>query len=166
MNEMHPEAQELVARLRLSAHPEGGFYRETWRSPARVHTARGERSALTVIQYLLPPGCFSGFHRVQADEVWQHSGGGTLELHVIDPDGAYELFRIGRPGAGAVVPHVVVPAGHWQAARPAGPVHVLTSCAVAPGFEWEDFEMGRAEDLLALRPDLASKIRELCRSRP
>lgn len=158
---MHPEAQELVTRLGLSSHPEGGYYRETWRSPLRVQTARGERSALTVVHYLLPAGTFSGFHRVLADEVWQHAGGGTLELHVIDPTGAHELFRVGR--AGAVLPHVVVPAGSWQAARPAGPLHVLVSCTVAPGFDWADFEMARAEDLLRIRPDLASSIRELCR---
>lgn len=166
MADMHPEAQELVTRLGLSPHPEGGYYRETWRSPVRVLTSRGERSALTVVHFLLPPGSFSGFHRVQADEVWQHAGGGTLELHVIDPSGAHELFRVGRAGAGAVVPHVVVPAGSWQAARPAGPLHVLVSCSVAPGFEWADFEMARAEELLRLRPDLASSIRELCRPGP
>ncbi len=120
-----------------------------------------------MVHYLLPPGAFSGFHRVQADEVWQHAGGGALDLHVIDPAGAHERFRLGRAGAaGALVPHVVVPAGSWQAARPAGPLHVLVSCSVAPGFEWADFEMARAEELVRLRPDLASSIRELCRPGP
>ena len=160
---LQPEAQELVTRLGLAPHPEGGYFRETWRSPSRVQTPRGERSALTVVHYLLPSGTFSGFHRVQADEVWQFAGGGTLELHVIEPGGAHETFRIGRAGAGGVLPHVVVPAGCWQAARPAGPSHVLVNCTVAPGFDWADFEMAREEDLLRVRPDLASTIRGLCR---
>ncbi len=160
---MHPEAQALVARLALAPHPEGGFYRETWRSPSRVITPRGERPALTVIHYLLPAGGFSAFHRVHSDEVWHHAGGGPLELHVLDVSGAHEVHRVGRAGTGATVPHVVVPAGSWQAARPVGGLHVLASCSVAPGFDFADFEMAREADLLLLRPDLAGIIRELCR---
>ena len=163
VEKMHPEAQALVARLALAPHPEGGFYRETWRSPARVITPRGERAALTVIHYLLPAGAFSAFHRVHSDEVWQHVGGGPLEIHVVDPSGAHEVQRVGREGTGVVVPHVVVPAGSWQAARPAGRHHVLACCMVAPGFEFADFEMAREADLVRLRPDLARVFRELCR---
>jgi hypothetical protein len=163
VEKMHPEAQALVARLALAPHPEGGFYRETWRSPARVITPRGERAALTVIHYLLPAGAFSAFHRVHSDEVWQHVGGGPLEIHVVDPSGAHEVQRVGREGTGVVVPHVVVPAGSWQAARPAGRHHVLACCMVAPGFEFADFEMAREADLMRLRPDLARVFRELCR---
>jgi hypothetical protein len=160
---MHPEAQALVARLALAPHPEGGFYRETWRSPARVITPRGERAALTVIHYLLPDGSFSAFHRVHSDEVWHHAGGGPLEIHVIDAAGAHEVHRVGRAGTGVAVPHVVVPAGSWQAARPVGGHHVLASCSVSPGFDFADFEMACEADLLRLRPDLAGIIRELCR---
>jgi predicted cupin superfamily sugar epimerase len=128
-----------------------------------VTTPRGERSALTVIRYLLPAGSFSGFHRVHSDEVWQHSGGDPLELHVIDPSGAHTIHRLGSGGGADVSPHVVVPAGHWQAARPVSGRHVLATCTVAPGFDFADFEMARVEDLLLLRPDLAAIIRALCR---
>jgi predicted cupin superfamily sugar epimerase len=166
MANLHPETKALLERLALAPHPEGGFYRETWRSPARVATPRGERSALTVIHYLLPAGSFSAFHRVHADEVWQHAGGDPLELHVLDPAGAYEVHRMGAAGPGAAVPHVVVPAGHWQAARPLGARHVLASCSVAPGFDFDDFEMARHEELALLRPDLAALIRSLCRPSP
>ena len=134
MDEMHPEAQALVARLGLAPHPEGGYYRETWRSAARVMTARGERAGLTVIH-----------------------------LHVIDSAGTHEVHRVGRAGTGVAVPHVVVPAGSWQAARPVGGLHVLASCTVAPGFEFADFEMARESDLARLRPDLAGIFHELCR---
>ncbi len=162
MEDIHPETRSLVARLGLSPHPEGGFYRETWRSPVRVATPRGDRAALTVIHYLLPAGAFSAFHRVHADEVWQHAGGGLLELHVVDPSGAHEVHRIG-PGAPHAIPHVIVPAGHWQAARPVGDRHVLASCTVAPGFEFSDFEMAEGSELARLRPDLAGRLLELCR---
>jgi predicted cupin superfamily sugar epimerase len=164
VNDIHPETQALVRRLSLLPHPEGGFFRETWRSPIRVATPRGERSALTVIHYLLPAGAFSGFHRVQADEVWHHAGGGPLELHVIDAAGAHEVHRIGSAGSPVAVPHVVVPAGAWQAARPATRQHVLVSCTVGPGFDFADFEMATEAELVRLRPDLANLLRGLCRS--
>jgi predicted cupin superfamily sugar epimerase len=152
----------VVAELGLAPHPEGGFYRETWRSPLRVATPRGERSALTVIHFLLPAGAFSAFHRVHADEAWHHAGGDPIELHVIASSGAHAVHRVGPHGMRGVVTHAVVPSGAWQAARPVGPRHALASCFVAPGFDFDDFEMARAEDLLALRPDLATLVRALC----
>lgn len=151
-----------MERLVLSPHPEGGYFRETWRSPGRVATPRGDRAAMTVIHYLLPAGAISAFHRVHADEVWQHAGGDPLELHLVDPGGAHEIHRLGSGG----VPHVVVPAGWWQAARILGDRFALASCTVAPGFEFADFEMARADDLIQLRPDLASVVRALCRPAP
>jgi predicted cupin superfamily sugar epimerase len=160
MDDIHPEARSLVERLALSPHPEGGYFRETWRSPARVATPRGERSAMTLIHYLLPSGSFSAFHRVHADEVWQHAGGDPLELHVIDPGGAHEVHRLGKGG----LPHAVVPAGWWQAARVRGERYALLGCTVAPGFDFADFEMARAEELLRIRPDLRAVVGSLCRA--
>ena len=157
---MHPEARSLLERLALAPHPEGGFYRETWRSPTRVATRRGDRSAMTLIHYLLPAGSFSAFHRVHADEVWQHAGGDPLELHLLDPGGAHEVHRVGPGGA----PHVVVPAGWWQGARVLGGRYALAGCTVAPGFEFADMEMATAEELLRLRPDLRSVTLALCRA--
>ncbi len=166
MDGLHPETRALAGRLRLAPHPEGGFYRETWRSPLRVATPRGERSALTVIDYLLPSGAFSAFHRVHADEVWHHAGGDPVEIHVLTPSGAHEMHRVGGSGTAVAIHHVVVPAGHWQAARSMGRRHALVNCTVGPGFDFADFEMAREEDLLRLRPDLASLIRGLCRPAP
>ncbi len=159
---MHPETREIVLRLALAPHPEGGYYRETWRSPGLVSTPRGDRSALTVIHYLLPAGAFSAFHRVHADEAWHHAGGDALELHVLSPEGEHVVHLLGPSGHPGAAPHAVVSAGAWQAARPLGGRHVLASCTVAPGFHFDDFEMARVEDLLALRPDLEPLLRALC----
>lgn len=118
---------------------------------------------MTIIHYLLPAGSFSAFHRVHSDELWHHAGGDPLELHVIEPSGAHESHRLGVPG-GPAIPHVVVPAGAWQAARPLGTRHALVSCTVAPGFDFGDFEMTAEAELLAVRPDLGRLFRALCRS--
>jgi predicted cupin superfamily sugar epimerase len=115
---------------------------------------------MTLIHYLLPAGSFSAFHRVHADEVWQHAGGDPLELHLLDPGGAHEVHRVGPGGA----PHVVVPAGWWQGARVLGGRYALAGCTVAPGFEFADMEMATAEELLRLRPDLRSVTLALCRA--
>jgi hypothetical protein len=163
MDELPPEVQTLVRRLGLSPHPEGGWYRETWRSPARVGTPRGERPAMTVIHFLLPAGDFSAFHRVHSEEAWHHVAGDPLELRVLTPEGDHEVHRLGALHHDDARSHVVVPAGAWQAARPAGHGYSLVSCVVAPGFAFEDFEMADREALVALRPDLEAAISALCR---
>jgi predicted cupin superfamily sugar epimerase len=155
---MHPDALSLVDRLRLRPHPEGGFYREVFRSAQRVSTPRGERSALTVIHYLLPAGSISAFHRVQSDEVWTHGGGDPLDVHLLGGTVDHEFFRL---GAGAAT-EVVVPAGTWQAARPVGTRYALATCAVAPGFEFADFELADGR-LRGSNPALAGLIQELLR---
>jgi predicted cupin superfamily sugar epimerase len=161
MPTLPPAAQAVVEALRLQPHPEGGFYRETFRSPVRLATPRGERSALTVIHYLLPAGAWSAFHRVEADEAWHHVSGDPLELHVLAPGGAHTVHRLDARLADGAVDHLVVPAGAWQAARPLGASHCLVSCTVAPGFEFEDFTLARPGELAALRPELAALFEAL-----
>lgn len=143
--------------LDLAPHPEGGWYRETWRAgPEWVPPGYpGVRVAATVIYFLLRPGEESRWHRVRSDEVWLwHSGGPLIILDggVGDrPAGGWPgTSSVRRPGVSAVVtlgpdlamgqvPQHVVPGGHWQAARPAGDREVLVSCVVAPGFDFADF---------------------------
>ncbi|MBK7117122.1 MAG: cupin domain-containing protein [Proteobacteria bacterium] len=160
---MHPRARELIATLRLAPHPEGGFYRETWRSPQRViGGARPERSAITTIYFLLAAGGFSAWHRVQSDEVWNWYEGDALELLLAPPD----CSRIDRRMLGGVAvgrePALTVPAGWWQAARPQGD-YALCGCTVAPGFDFEDFSFLRdaaaARDALSrTAPDLTALL--------
>jgi len=130
----------MAELLALDPHPEGGFYRETWRSKIRVEVADGrERAAGTAILFLLPEGAFSAWHRVASDEVWMHQQGAPLVLQL--RDGTREWAVVLGPDviAGQVL-QAVVPAGVWQAARPLGG-WALMGCTVAPGFEFSDFEM-------------------------
>ena len=115
---------------------------------------------MTTIHYLLPAGTFSAFHRVAADEVWCHSGGDALELHVASATGAHQSLRIGPDPGGGDLPHATVPAGHWQAARPLGARYTLATCVVAPGFQFSDFELATRDELARALPSLASLVAE------
>lgn len=153
------DAARIVTELRLAPHPEGGYYRETYRSPVRIVTPRGERAALTTIHFLLPSGAVSAFHRVQADEVWVHTGGDALELHTISADGCHHVSVLGDVESGLVT-HAVVPAAEWQAARPLGR-YALATCTVAPGFEFADFELARRAELARAFPALPEAVLSL-----
>jgi predicted cupin superfamily sugar epimerase len=130
------DAREVIERLRLEPHPEGGWYRETWRA---AETSAG-RSAGSAILFLLVEGTASRWHRVDAEEVWAWHAGSPLALAVSDGTGEIEPFRLGMDAARGEVPQAVVPAGAWQSARALGP-WALVSCVVVPGFTFEGFEM-------------------------
>lgn len=131
-----PAAEEVVELLGLQPHPEGGFYRETFRAPA----PDGRRAASTAIYYLLREGDVSAWHRVvDADEVWHHYAGAPLELTLSEGRERTSL-RLGANLAAGERPQAVVPAGVWQSARPLGG-WVLVGCTVAPAFELSSFEM-------------------------
>jgi predicted cupin superfamily sugar epimerase len=133
-------AAEVVRLLGLQPHPEGGFYRETFRAPA----PDGVRAASTAIYYLLREGDVSAWHRVvDADEVWHHYAGAPLELTLWDGRERTSL-RLGSGLAAGERPQAVVPAGVWQAARPMGG-WTLVGCTVAPGFDFSGFEMAPPE---------------------
>lgn len=140
---MHPRASTLIRQLDLRPHPEGGYYRELFRSDDAVTPAdgRGVRSALTTIYFLLAEGSWSRWHRVASDEVWHLYEGGPLELLQLAPDGRDLTRHLLAPiGEGAGAPVYTVPALCWQAARPLGP-YALVGCTVGPGFEFDDFRL-------------------------
>jgi len=157
---MHPRALELITKHNLEPHPEGGYYREIFRSAELVAPAdgRGPRAALTTIYFLLPAGIVSRWHRVAADEVWHLYEGGPLEVLSVDPD----CSALSRHKLETQAPVCTVAAAHWQAARTLGD-YALTGCTVGPGFDFADFTL-LADDaactarLLALDPELASLI--------
>ena len=140
---MHRRAASLIATLELQPHPEGGFYREIFRSAAQVTPSdeRGARSALTTIYFLLSRGAVSRWHRVTSDEVWHLYEGGPLELLELDAS-AQDLVRhrLGPIGTGADAPVHTIAAGVWQAARPLAD-YALMGCTVAPGFDFADFRL-------------------------
>jgi len=146
---------ELIRTLQLAPHPEGGHYREIWRSADAVAPTdgRGSRAALTSIYFLLPAGARSRWHRVRSDEIWHHYEGGPLELLLVPPDHLrLERRRLGPLNADEdQAPVHGVPAGFWQAARSLGD-YTLVGCTVAPGFDFTDFE------LLGDRPEAAEAL--------
>ena len=131
-------AAELIRRLALQPHPEGGWYREIHRSRQSVSTPAGARSAGTHIYYLLERGQASRWHVVDADEAWHFYDGAPLQLHLYDPaSGGSEARLLAAPGPDRE-PAAVVPAAVWQAARTLGDFS-LVGCSVAPGFEFSGF---------------------------
>lgn len=138
-----PQAAQLISSLNLKPHPEGGHYAEVFRSSQHVQTPRGERSALTTIDFLLRRGEFSAWHRVHSDEVWHLLGGGPLHLHVLLP----ESGRVETMELGSGLKRHVVPAGAWQAAEPGGDF-AYVGASVGPGFEFADFGLGRNDPQL------------------
>jgi predicted cupin superfamily sugar epimerase len=131
-----PSAAEIIARLELKPHPEGGHYRETFRDP-RVD-ANG-RAVSTAIYFLLARGERSHWHRIDAVEAWHYHAGSALVLHIAD-DAGQRIVRLGPDLAAGEVPQAIVPARAWQAAESSGD-WTLVGCTVAPGFEFAKFEL-------------------------
>jgi predicted cupin superfamily sugar epimerase len=159
---------QLVNSLGLRPHPEGGFYRETYRAaegiartalPARF---TGDRSYGTAIYYLLGAGDRSKLHRIMADEIWHFYAGDPLRIVAIAPDGTLTATVLGQDFAAGQVPQHVVPAGHWFGAILAeGSAYALTGCTVSPGFDFADFELGKRGELLAAFPQHRAWIEKL-----
>jgi predicted cupin superfamily sugar epimerase len=160
-------ARDWITRLGLIRHPEGGWYRETYRSResiARAHLpARfdGDRAFSTAIYYLLESGDFSALHRIRQDEVWHSYDGSPLTLHLISPEGEYSTIALGRESG---TPQAVTPAG-WLFAATVDDADSfsLAGCTVAPGFEFADFEMPSREELCRAYPRHRELIARLTR---
>lgn len=139
---MAPRAAYLIEQLGLKGHPEGGFFREVYRSAASVAPTdeRGPRAALTTIYFLLVQAAHSRWHRVRSDEVWHFYEGDPLELFSFDPDLGDLQYTVLGPISEVSRPIRVIRAGVWQAARTLGP-YTLSGCSVGPGFDFADFEL-------------------------
>ena len=155
-------ARDLISRLGLVPHPEGGHYREAHRSSASLGTPPGypgPRTALTAIYFLLEEGDFSALHRVRSEEAWIHLAGAPLELAILGPQPQVRVLQAAAEGG---TPLAVVPTGALQGARSLGPWS-LAACLVAPGFEFADFELPSREELLRRYPQNAEQILRLTR---
>jgi predicted cupin superfamily sugar epimerase len=129
-------ARDIIARLGLKPHPEGGHYRETFRDP---HNVGGDRAASTAIYFLLARDERSHWHRVDAAEVWHYYAGNSLTLRIADNNGE-RTIRLGPDLTAGEQPQAVVPAHAWQAAESTGD-WTLVGCTVAPGFDFAKFEL-------------------------
>ena len=158
--------RDLARRLALRPHPEGGWYRETYRGVQTVRLDRAdgpvERSVSTAILYLLEAGQVSALHRIRSTEIWHHYAGGSLDVVQLLDGLAPVVTRLGSDLDAGEVPQAVVPSGVWFGARPGpGADWALVGCTVAPGFDFQDFELGRRDDLLTRFPDCADWIERL-----
>lgn len=144
---MH-DINAIIDSLNLEPHPEGGFYKETYRSRTSVSNLKhaSNKSAYTSIYYLLAGTDFSAWHRIKSDETWYFHLGCDLLVYYIDQSKVVRTVRIGMEAKSF---QATIPANTWFAAKPLKEdAYCLVSCAVAPGFEFEDFEMGKRDALL------------------
>ena len=159
-----------VEKLRLEPHPEGGYFRQTYKADLTIAREAlsagfvGDRAASTAIYFLLEGKNFSAFHRLRSDEVWHFYAGLPLNVEVIDPSGSRSAILLGdHPEAGEVF-QAVVRAGCWFASHVADwKSWALVGCTVAPGFEFDDFEMGKRAELLKRYPHHRGLIERLTR---
>lgn len=166
---MTASAKTYIQTLGLHAHPEGGFFRETYRSEARMTVAAvangsAQRNVCTGIYFLMEKANFSAFHRILSDEMWHFYAGQALEVLELKTSGELLCTRLGPDILNGEVHQYVVLANTWFASRvAAGGDFSLVGCTVAPGFDFADFTLGDRHDLLALFPEHASTIVELTR---
>ena len=163
-------ADYYIKNLQLQPHPEGGYFKEKYRSAECISAAtlpgrfQGGRSFSTAIYYLLEKGDFSIFHRIKSDECWHFYGGETLWIHVIEINGKYSCIKLGSNLAEGETYQFVVPANTWFASEPAPDSSFsLAGCTVAPGFDFADFEIASQANLLHSFPQHKTIIEKLTR---
>ncbi|TNE53168.1 MAG: cupin domain-containing protein [Bacteroidetes bacterium] len=154
------EMEKLVKLLDLQPHPEGGFYRETYRSEEMIRG--GKRSILTSIYFLLTSESISHFHRIKSDEHWYYHGGSPLIVHTLDMMGHHQHI-VGNDIEAGYYPYFMVPKDTiFGSTVMDADGFSLVSCAVAPGFDFSDFELMNKEDLASSYPDQLEIIEKLC----
>jgi hypothetical protein len=163
-------AQSWIDGLQLRRHPEGGWFRETYRSTEVLSRAAlpprfgGDRAFSTAIYFLLVGDDFSALHRIRQDEIFHFYDGSALLLHVIDPHGSYSMVKVGRDLSAGQLPQAVVKAGSLFGATVSDPrSYSLVGCTVAPGFDFADFEMPDREALCRKFPQHRQIIERLTR---
>jgi predicted cupin superfamily sugar epimerase len=163
-------ADYFIQKLGMQQHPEGGWFKETYRSEEGIEGDHlpprfgGERSFSTGIYFLLKGDEFSSFHRIKSDEMWHFYYGGPLNVYVIGDKGTLEIIRLGNNLDEGESFQAVVKAGCWFASRPVdGNSFSLVGCTVAPGFDFADFELANADELAAQFPQQGQLIKDLCR---
>jgi len=157
-----------IAKLGLKEHPEGGYFKETYRSEIKLCQATlperfdGERALFTAIYFLLTGEQVSHFHRLKADELWHFYCGSALTIHVIDRAGKYYHLRSGPNFESGEVFQAVIKNGSWLGATVDNKdSYSLVGCSVSPGFDYQDFELGKQSEMIARYPEQTSIIKKL-----
>lgn len=165
---MKKRIKDIVDALDLKPHPEGGFYKETYRSQGEINLDAlgeqysGKRNYSTCIYFMLTSGNFSAFHRIKQDEIWHFYEGSPISLHTISKEGNYQKNKIGNNLDKGEVPQYVVPGGDWFAAEvEEKDSYALVGCTVSPGFDFDDFELTPREELLSKFPQHQDIIKRL-----
>jgi len=159
--------QEIIEQLQLQKHPEGGYFKEIYRSEESIHQNAlpkrylGARNISTFIYFMLTENDISAFHRIKSDEIWHHYMGDDVELLLINASGELERHLLGKGLKQGALPQVVIPKDHWFAGRVVpGGSYCLMGCTVAPGFDFEDFELADRAALTQEFPDLEETVVE------
>jgi predicted cupin superfamily sugar epimerase len=163
-------AYQLIQHYAMQPHPEGGWYKEVYRSDEYIPRSAlperfsGERVFSSAIYFLLEQGNFSAFHRIKSDECWHFYAGDLLLIYVITQDGNLNIIQLGNDIGNEHLFQYVVPANCWFASTPApGSLFCFVGCTVAPGFDFADFELASAASLSVLFPQHGNVIKDLCR---
>ncbi len=163
-------AEQLVKHLELVPHPEGGFYKEVYRSETKLQGSmlakdmEGDRNFSTAIYFLIEKENFSALHKIKSDEIWHFYAGDALEVIEIDDSGVLKLTRVGNKLDQAEVFQYTVKANTWFGSRvKSDGVYSLVGCTVSPGFDFRDFEMAKRNDLLKKFPQHKSIIDQMTR---
>lgn len=169
-DEKYQTAKYWIEKLGLEPHPEGGYFRQTYRADLVIAPEAlpvgfsGARPVSTAIYFLLHGDNFSAFHRLRSDELWHFYAGGTLEVHVIEEGGRYSEILLGNDAEAGESFQVPVKAGCWFGSRVRDEKSwALVGCTVAPGFDFADFELGKRDELVRLYPQHGEVLARLTR---
>ena len=161
----------LISQLKLTPHPEGGYFRETHRSTGKIpqnsltNKFNGDRNYYTSIYFLLTSDDFSAFHKINQEETWYFHEGAPIKIHQIDKQGNYSFVILGNDILKQQQFQHTVPAGYWFAATVEQKEnYTLVGCAVAPGFDFDDFTLAERNELIALFPEHEKIITKLTNS--
>ncbi len=161
----------IIKEFDLKPHPEGGYFKETYRSIGKINedslasNYRGKRNYSTCIYYLLKSNSFSSFHRIKQDEIWHFYDGSPLRLYILTETGELSQFILGRDFMNGQRPQLIVPGNHWFAASVINENDFsLVGCTVSPGFNFMDFELANRKELISQFPQHQKIITELTHS--
>ncbi len=164
------KAEYFISKLGLEKHPEGGWFKEVYRSSETIKKEHlpagftGERHHSTSIYFMLTSDTFSAFHRIKSDELWHFYAGSTVTIYMIENDGVYSEIKLGNNMDNGEVFQCVIPKGVWFGAKVnSADSFCLVGCTVAPGFHFDDFELGEREVLLKMFPHHKGVIERLTR---